>query len=259
MSDSIMRVKVHVPYRLLTSENQVGKCGALVQYPPCPTPPREASSWHMRLGQLVVTPSFWADTSLLSTALLPLSFLVSAGARLRESVAAAPFVAPCAHPKLQPCTAAAGSRAHAVSSLDCCLSCGRVPVVCVGGAVAGGSGKTPVALSLAARLRSEVRVHFLTRGYGGTAQRPLQVRPDEHDAELVGDEAMMLAAEAPTWVAAARSAAAAAACASTSPPQLLAGAGPSFSVASQPRSLTPRPQDPRPRLKLARVCAAAGC
>ena len=50
----------------------------------------------MRLGQLVVTPSFWADTSLLSTALLPLSFLVSAGARLRESVAAAPFVAPCA-------------------------------------------------------------------------------------------------------------------------------------------------------------------
>ena len=132
-------------------------------------------------------------------------------------------------------------------------------MVCVGGAVAGGSGKTPVALSLAARLRSEVRVHFLTRGYGGTAQRPLQVRPDEHDAELVGDEAMMLAAEAPTWVAAARSAAAAAACASTSPPQLLAGAGPSFSVAWQPRSLTPRPQDPRLRLKLARVCAAAGC
>jgi len=100
------------------------------------------------------------------------------------------------------------------------LARGRVPVVCVGGAVAGGSGKTPVALSLAARVRSEVRVHFLTRGYGGSAQGPLQVRLDEHDAGLVGDEAMMLAAEAPTWVAAARGAAAAAACASTSPPQL---------------------------------------
>ena len=49
----------------------------------------------MRLGQLAVTPSFWADRSLLSTALLPLSMLVSAGARLRESVAGAPFVAPC--------------------------------------------------------------------------------------------------------------------------------------------------------------------
>ena len=64
------------------------------------------------------------------------------------------------------------------------------------------------------------KVHFLTRGYGGSAQGPLQVRLDEHDAGLVGDEAMMLAAEAPTWVAAARGAAAAAACASTSPPQL---------------------------------------
>ena len=96
----------------------------------------------------------------------------------------------------------------------------RVPVVCVGGAVAGGSGKTPVVLSLAARLRSEVRVHFLTRGYGGSARGPLRVRLDEHDAEEVGDEAMMIASEAPTWVAAARGAAAAAACASTPPPHL---------------------------------------
>ena len=184
-------------------------CGAL-----------KASRWPMRLGQLVVTPSFWADTSLLSTALLPLSMLVSAGARLHESVAAAPFVAPCDPTQNSNHAPRPPSRTHMLSSFDCCVACGRVPVVCVGGAVAGGSGKTPVALSLAARLRSEVRVHFLTRGYGGSAQRPLQVRPDEHDAGLVGDEAMMLAAEAPTWVAAARGAAAAAACASTSPPQL---------------------------------------
>ena len=93
-------------------------------------------------------------------------------------------------------------------------------MVCVGGAVAGGSGKTPVALSLAARLRSKVRVHFLTRGYGGTARGPVRVRADEHDARAVGDEALMLAAEAPTWVAAARGMAAAAACASAPPPEL---------------------------------------
>ena len=55
----------------------------------------QQASGPMRLGQLAVTPFFWADRSLLSTALLPLSMLVSAGARLRESVAAAPFVAPC--------------------------------------------------------------------------------------------------------------------------------------------------------------------
>ena len=78
---------------------QCGTCAAILVKPRKAARAREASSWHMRLGQLVVTPSFWADTSLLSTALLPLSFLVSAGARLRESVAAAPFVAPCAPPK----------------------------------------------------------------------------------------------------------------------------------------------------------------
>ena len=98
MSDSTMHVKVR--YRLSSSENQVRnrRVGAISSVSDSARA-REASSWHMRLGQLVVTPSFWADTSLLSTALLPLSFLVSAGARLRESVAAAPFVAPCAPPK----------------------------------------------------------------------------------------------------------------------------------------------------------------
>ena len=46
------------------------------------------------------------------------------------------------------------------------------------------------------------------------------MRADEHDARAVGDEALMLAAEAPTWVAAARGTAAAAACASAPPPEL---------------------------------------
>jgi hypothetical protein len=41
---------------------------------------------------------------------------------------------------------------------------------------------------------------------------------------------------------------------SQSRPKLLCGL-----AASQPRSRTPRTRDPRPRLKLARVCAAAGC
>ena len=79
MSDSIMRVKV--PYRLLTSENQVASSKSVGAISSVSDSARAArgASWHMRLGQLVVTPSFWADTSLLSTALLPLSFLVSAG------------------------------------------------------------------------------------------------------------------------------------------------------------------------------------
>jgi len=88
-----------------------------------------------------------------------------------------------------------------------------VPVLCCGNATVGGAGKTTVALDLIARLvaRSE-RPHALLRGYGGRAgggaARP--VRPDDSAAE-VGDEALLLAAAAPTWIGADRAAAARAA------------------------------------------------
>jgi len=89
-----------------------------------------------------------------------------------------------------------------------------VPVVCVGNFVAGGAGKTPAALAIAALLREmgETPV-FLSRGYGGTAGRgaPLRVDPDRHDAALVGDEPLLLARRAPTVVAADRNAGAQAA------------------------------------------------
>ncbi len=79
----------------------------------------------------------------------------------------------------------------------------EVPVVCVGNVVVGGAGKTPVALDLGRRLRERGRaVHFLTRGYGGRVRRtPLRVDPTRHDAATVGDEALLLADTAPTWVA----------------------------------------------------------
>jgi len=79
-----------------------------------------------------------------------------------------------------------------------------VPVICVGNLVAGGAGKTPVTLSLAARLTARPalagRVHLVTRGYGGKLAGPLRVNV-RHDAGDVGDEALLLAAQAPTWVA----------------------------------------------------------
>lgn len=77
-----------------------------------------------------------------------------------------------------------------------------VPVICVGNLVAGGAGKTPVALSLAARLRSwGLAVHLLTRGYGGQQAGPLLVDVQRHGFRDVGDEALLLARAAPTWVA----------------------------------------------------------
>jgi tetraacyldisaccharide 4'-kinase len=86
------------------------------------------------------------------------------------------------------------------------------PVLCVGNLVAGGAGKTPVALAVARRLIAMRRApHFLTRGYGGSTAGPMRVDPLHHDSRLVGDEPLLLARVAPTWVAADRAAGARAA------------------------------------------------
>jgi tetraacyldisaccharide 4'-kinase len=77
-----------------------------------------------------------------------------------------------------------------------------VPVVCVGNLVAGGSGKTPIVLSLAQLLSERgIGVHIVTRGYGGRLTGPVRVDPQAHDADAVGDEALLLTAAAPCWVA----------------------------------------------------------
>ncbi|MGE5546917.1 MAG: tetraacyldisaccharide 4'-kinase [Solirubrobacterales bacterium] len=77
-----------------------------------------------------------------------------------------------------------------------------VPVICVGNIVTGGAGKTPVVIALAENLRAKGRhPHLLTRGYGGTEAGPRIVDLDRHDAARVGDEPLLLARHAPTWVA----------------------------------------------------------
>jgi tetraacyldisaccharide 4'-kinase len=87
-----------------------------------------------------------------------------------------------------------------------------VPVICIGNLVAGGSGKTPVVLSLAGVLAGQaIAAHVVTRGYGGSLAGPVRVDPAQHDAAAVGDEALLLAARAPCWVARDRAAGIAAA------------------------------------------------
>jgi tetraacyldisaccharide 4'-kinase len=77
-----------------------------------------------------------------------------------------------------------------------------LPVICVGNIVTGGAGKTPVCMALVERLRQRGRQpHILTRGYGGTEVGPRAVDRVRHDAARVGDEALLLAGCAPTWVA----------------------------------------------------------
>jgi tetraacyldisaccharide 4'-kinase len=128
----------------------------------------------------VRAPEFWRTANPISTALLPAAALYDAAGRWRRA-GAVPFRA-------------------------------SVPVVCVGNLVAGGAGKTPLALHLAERLGSTgVEPSLLTRGYGGRLAGPVAVDPERHDFRAVGDEPLLLARHAATWVARDRAAGAAAA------------------------------------------------
>jgi tetraacyldisaccharide 4'-kinase len=86
-----------------------------------------------------------------------------------------------------------------------------VPVICCGNVTVGGAGKTTVALDIGRRLAARGKaVQFLSRGYGGTTRGPHRVAPRDSAAEA-GDEALLLAEIAPTWIGADRAASARAA------------------------------------------------
>ncbi len=85
-----------------------------------------------------------------------------------------------------------------------------VPVIVVGNISAGGTGKTPLTLALAQQLIERGRHPLIvSRGYGGTAQRPQRVVPDS-DAQQVGDEPLLMARRnlCPVWIGKDRAAAA---------------------------------------------------
>jgi tetraacyldisaccharide 4'-kinase len=85
-----------------------------------------------------------------------------------------------------------------------------LPVICIGNFTAGGGGKTPTAIAVAAMLAElGARPAFLTRGYGGASKGPILVEKGQ-SAEEVGDEPLLLTEAAPTMVAADRVAGAAA-------------------------------------------------
>ncbi len=70
----------------------------------------------------------------------------------------------------------------------------KVPIIVVGNITVGGTGKTPVTVHIVNLLkRSGYKPAVITRGYGGKAQTwPQKVTPDS-DAEMVGDEAVLMA------------------------------------------------------------------
>jgi len=125
-------------------------------------------------------PEFWSGRGMLSTLLLPAGWIYAQATARRVS----------RQPRFRP----------------------PVPVVCVGNLTAGGSGKTPTVLALATLLRAMGRSPaIVTRGYRGRLAGPVRVDPASHGHRDVGDEPLLLARAAPTWVARDRAAGAEAA------------------------------------------------
>lgn len=66
------------------------------------------------------------------------------------------------------------------------------PVVVIGNIVAGGSGKTPLLISICEYIKQQgFKPGVVSRGYGGTVTGLKQLHDDDQ-AELVGDEPMMI-------------------------------------------------------------------
>jgi tetraacyldisaccharide 4'-kinase len=79
----------------------------------------------------------------------------------------------------------------------------RWPVVSIGNLSTGGSGKTPLTITLAQALTARgLRVDVLSRGYGRQSKLPAQVDPDGAAQEF-GDEPLLIARETglPVYVA----------------------------------------------------------
>lgn len=75
-----------------------------------------------------------------------------------------------------------------------------IPVICVGNLSAGGTGKTPVCLALGSMLkRMNIPFYFLNHGYK-SQQQGILVNPKRMTALETGDEAQLLATQAPTIV-----------------------------------------------------------
>ena len=76
-----------------------------------------------------------------------------------------------------------------------------IPIIKIGNVVAGGAGKTPTVISLTQKLiNSSIKVHIILKGYKSTAKNSIQVNTTIHTYKEVGDEALICAKFAPTWV-----------------------------------------------------------
>ncbi len=114
------------------------------------------------------TPEFWQHNNLVSKLLTPLGELYALATKLRLKLR---------HPQKV-----------------------KIPVICIGNLTAGGTGKTPTAISLALMLQNAgFYPNFISRGYHGKL-KATQVDTARHTPQEVGDEPLLLAQIAPTFI-----------------------------------------------------------
>ena len=77
----------------------------------------------------------------------------------------------------------------------------KAKTICIGNLTVGGSGKTPTAIAIAQLLQARGKnVHFISKGYGRKSKNIGTIKIKSQPAEEVGDEPLLLAQTATTWV-----------------------------------------------------------
>lgn len=116
------------------------------------------------------SPAFWNISGIAAKTLLPMAALYQLGYRLRRCLTKPAII----RPKL----------------------------LCIGNLIAGGAGKTPVALAVGEYVKARgINACFLSKGYGGSIPISTLVDSKKHSAAEVGDEPLLLARVLPTLVA----------------------------------------------------------
>jgi tetraacyldisaccharide 4'-kinase len=127
----------------------------------------------------VKTPAFWYEKRCLKAyTLLPLAWLYQAGHRVYQAISTNSYKS-------------------------------KLPVICIGNATAGGSGKTPVVLALLPLIRGHGLAKnpaVLTRGYGTKNTAPLWLAQNTAPDENLPDEAILLSRHANVVIATDRAA-----------------------------------------------------
>ena len=76
-----------------------------------------------------------------------------------------------------------------------------IPIICIGNAIAGGSGKTPLILELCKHYKNKkISVHVIYKAYKINISNKAMKINKTHTFEDVGDEPILISKQATTWV-----------------------------------------------------------